>query len=86
MADAPVVEAALDGRARPTRLARIRTKVNGETLEYALNDVLIAHSSPAAVSRYSVRLPSETWRRDGREGARGGATKGAGERFLRDDG
>lgn len=68
-----VVEAALDGRARPTRLARIRTKVNGETLEYALNDVLIAHSSPAAVSRYSVRLPSETWRRDGREGARGGA-------------
>ena len=51
------LEAALEGRLRPTRLARIKTTLNGRELEYALNDVLIAHPSPASVSRYSVRLP-----------------------------
>ena len=52
-----VLDGALRGTLRPTRLARIRTVLNGKVLEPALNDVLIAHPSPAAVSRYSVRLP-----------------------------
>ena len=52
-----VLDGALRGTLKPTRLARIRTVLNGKVLEPALNDVLIAHPSPAAVSRYSVRLP-----------------------------
>ncbi|KAK3238916.1 hypothetical protein CYMTET_51118 [Cymbomonas tetramitiformis] len=43
----------LDGVRQPTKLARIRTLLNGEELMPALNDILIAHPSPAAVSRYS---------------------------------
>lgn len=51
-----VLDDALFGRLEPTRLARIRTTVNGKTLQPALNDVLICHPSPAAVSRYSLKL------------------------------
>ena len=44
---------------RPIRANRIRVKVNGQTwktMPLALNDVLICHNSPAALSRYSVLL------------------------------
>ena len=52
-----VLDAALRGETKPTRLARIRTRINGREIEeLALNDVLVSHPSPASVSRYSVRL------------------------------
>jgi len=54
-----VLDAALRGETKPARLARIRTTINGRELEPALNDVLIAHPSPAAVSRYSLKLPGK---------------------------
>jgi NAD+ kinase len=54
-----VLDAALRGDTKPARLARIRTTINGRELEPALNDVLIAHPSPAAVSRYSLKLPGK---------------------------
>ena len=46
----------LNGDVSPTELARIRCVVAGEELAPALNDVLIAHPSPGAVSRYSVHV------------------------------
>jgi len=55
-----VLTAALRGDIEPTRLARIRTTINGRELEPALNDVLIAHPSPAAVSRYSLKLQGKS--------------------------
>jgi NAD+ kinase len=55
------VETVLDdivfGRVAPTRLTRARVDVAGVVLPPALNDVLIAHPSPGAVSRYSVHVP-----------------------------
>ncbi|CAL6300618.1 unnamed protein product [Bathycoccus prasinos] len=47
---------------RPIRANRIRIKVNGKTwktMPLALNDVLICHNSPAALSRYSVLLEED---------------------------
>ena len=47
---------------RPIRANRIRVKVNGKTwktMPLALNDVLICHNSPAALSRYSVLLEED---------------------------
>lgn len=46
--------AVLDGTAPRSERARIDTRINGSPLPPALNDVLLAHPSPAAVSRYSV--------------------------------
>lgn len=53
---ATVLDDVLEGRAEPTTLARMRTSVAGVELAPALNDVLIAHPSPGAVSRYSVHV------------------------------
>ena len=53
---ATVLDDVLEGRAEPTTLARMRTTVAGVELAPALNDVLIAHPSPGAVSRYSVHV------------------------------
>ena len=54
------VETVLDdivfGRVEPTRLTRARVDVAGVVLPPVLNDVLIAHPSPGAVSRYSVHV------------------------------
>ena len=54
------VETVLDdivfGRVEPTHLTRARVDVAGVALPPVLNDVLIAHPSPGAVSRYSVRV------------------------------
>ncbi|MCO5610256.1 hypothetical protein L7F22_064492 [Adiantum nelumboides] len=41
----------------PLRVHRISTRVNGSTLKsYALNDILLAHPDPAAVTRCSLRI------------------------------
>jgi NAD+ kinase len=42
---------------RPTELARLRVTLDSKTLpELALNDVLIAHYSPAATTRYLIEV------------------------------
>lgn len=76
------VETVLDdivfGRVEPTRLTRARVDVAGVVLPPVLNDVLIAHPSPGAVSRYSVHVPRKE--RDGRDGkgeGSGGVSKNA---------
>ena len=51
------LEALLAGTLRETRLARLQMSIN-ETLlpHHALNDVLIAHVEPAAMTSYTLRL------------------------------
>ena len=49
-----VLNDVLEGCVEPTRLARLQVTVAGKKLAPSLNDVLIAHPSPGAVSRYSV--------------------------------
>ena len=51
-----VLDQVLEGALKPTRLARLETTVAGVKLAPALNDVLVAHPCPAAVSRYSVHV------------------------------
>lgn len=72
----------LEGKAEPTRLARLQVTVAGKTLAPALNDVLIAHPSPGAVSRYSVHVgggPAATAAApDPLEAERGGEGQSAG--------
>ena len=46
----------LERAVSPTSLARLEVTVAGKKLAPALNDVLIAHPSPGAVSRYSVHV------------------------------
>ncbi|EPS66418.1 hypothetical protein M569_08358, partial [Genlisea aurea] len=60
-ATASNLEEILDGiiakRSTPSELARIAIRVNAKLLSIsALNDVLLAHPSPAAVSRFSFRV------------------------------
>jgi NAD+ kinase len=54
-----LLEAVRDGALRPRLRTRLRTRVNGEqTLDACLNDVLVAHRSPAEMSRLEiVELP-----------------------------
>lgn len=52
--------AILAGRREPTPLTRIRVTVDGRDWpEPVLNDVLFAHRTPAATSRYILCLPGE---------------------------
>ncbi|KAI4351518.1 hypothetical protein L6164_005882 [Bauhinia variegata] len=52
-----VLDGILDGKNIPSELTRISISVNTVQLStYALNDILIAHPCPAAVSRFSFRL------------------------------
>lgn len=44
------------GEMRPHPVARIEVELEGKRLPPALNDVLIAHQSPAATSRYRLHL------------------------------
>lgn len=47
----------LSGRWKPFELARIEVRLDGRPLpELALNDLLIAHQSPASTTRYLLRL------------------------------
>ena len=57
-ADFPATLAAiLDGRLRPRLLARLALRLDGRLLpEPALNDVLVAHPSPAATTRYRLEV------------------------------
>ncbi len=51
------LEAALAGKLREVRLARMQVSVNGEAVgHYALNDMLFCHTNPAAMSSYTLRL------------------------------
>ncbi len=54
---ARVLDDATGGRVRPVKLARLRVALDGNELaELALNDVLIAHSIPAATTRYIIEI------------------------------
>ncbi len=48
---------ALEGRAPTRRLHRLRANIDGRALPYmALNDVLLANTSPVAASRYAIAV------------------------------
>jgi NAD+ kinase len=49
-----------NGDLLPCPVARIEVELDGRLLSPALNDVLIAHESPAATSRYRLRLGRRT--------------------------
>ncbi|XP_010675276.2 NADH kinase isoform X1 [Beta vulgaris subsp. vulgaris] len=52
-----VLDEILNKRARPSQISRISIRVNSHLLHsHALNDLLIAHSCPATLSRFSFRL------------------------------
>ncbi|KAH0986459.1 hypothetical protein GBA52_013636 [Prunus armeniaca] len=54
-----VLDNILEGRTIPSKLTRISICVNSQVLStYALNDVLIAHPCPAAVSQFSFKIKS----------------------------
>jgi NAD+ kinase len=51
------LDAALDGSLRRAELARMRVELNGKALHTrVLNEALFCHASPAATSRYILRL------------------------------
>lgn len=51
-----VLDAALEGKLKSSRLARMRVDVGDETLSTrVLNDALYCHESPAATSRYIIQ-------------------------------
>jgi NAD+ kinase len=51
------IEAALAGESRRTELTRMRVDLNGRRLlDRVLNEALFCHSSPAATSRYILRV------------------------------
>lgn len=52
-----VLDSILEGHEAPSKLSRIVTRVNSQLLStFALNDLLIAHPCPAALSRFSFRI------------------------------
>ena len=54
---ASCLEAILSGEAQPLEILRLELSINGTVIpELALNEVLIAHSSPAATSRYIIEV------------------------------
>jgi len=54
---AGALEAALNGGVRTLRLRRLRLALNGKPLGFSvLNDLLVAHQNPAAMSRYEIRV------------------------------
>src|SRR5262249_6739284 len=51
------LDAILDLKWRPVELARLQVTLDGKPLqELALNDVLVAHYSPAATTRYLIEV------------------------------
>ncbi len=47
----------LEGRWVPRSVNRLRVRINGRVLPYAvLNDILFCHKNPAAVSRYWIKI------------------------------
>lgn len=58
-----VLEAALGGELKQSRLARMRVSVNDDVLsKRVLNDALYCHESPAATSRYILDFAGESER------------------------
>jgi NAD+ kinase len=54
------LEALIDGTLGEVRLARMAVRINDEQLPYdALNDLLIAHANPAAVSSYTLQVENQ---------------------------
>ncbi|XP_057539941.1 NADH kinase [Amaranthus tricolor] len=54
-----VLDEILNKQAKPSEISRIAIRVNSKLLQmHALNDILIAHPCPAALSRFSFRLKS----------------------------
>ncbi|CAM8951915.1 unnamed protein product [Rhodiola kirilowii] len=54
-----VLDDILEGHMRPFKLSRMAISLNSQPLStYALNDILVAHSCPATVSRFSFRIES----------------------------
>jgi NAD+ kinase len=53
---ADVLDAVLASRRRPLSVARLRLTLGGRELPRALNDALVAHASPAATTRYRLRV------------------------------
>lgn len=52
-----IVDDILEDRSDPSELSRMSIRINSKLLPiYALNDILIAHPCPAAVSRFSFRI------------------------------
>ncbi|KAJ7981895.1 NADH kinase [Quillaja saponaria] len=52
-----ILDGILEGRTIPSTLTRISIHVNSELLPtYALNDILVAHPCPAALSRFSFKI------------------------------
>nr|XP_028956502.1 LOW QUALITY PROTEIN: NADH kinase [Malus domestica] len=57
---AQVLANILEGRANPSKLTRILIRVNSKVLPtYALNDILISHPCPAALSRLSFKIKKD---------------------------
>ncbi|BFG28956.1 hypothetical protein CerSpe_152300 [Prunus speciosa] len=55
-----VLDNILEDRAIPSKLTRISVSVNSQPLStYALNDILIAHPCPAALSRFSFKIKGD---------------------------
>jgi NAD+ kinase len=54
---APTLDAALEGKLRGVTLSRMRVELNGRVLHNrVLNEALFCHASPAATSRYILRV------------------------------
>lgn len=52
-----VFDSILCGRASIVKLDRMQLKLNGDPLDFnVLNDILISHPNPAAMSRYRIRI------------------------------
>ncbi|MEM9071180.1 MAG: NAD(+)/NADH kinase [Myxococcota bacterium] len=50
------IDAALNGKLRPTRLARMEVRIDGSIVHTRiLNDILFCHRSPAATTRFLIR-------------------------------
>lgn len=55
-----VLDGILDNRSEPSELSRMAITVNLKLIPtYALNDILLAHPCPAAVSRFSFRMKKD---------------------------
>ncbi|XP_057766370.1 probable NADH kinase isoform X2 [Salvia miltiorrhiza] len=55
-----VVDGILENRAEPSELSRMAITINSKPIPtYALNDILLAHPCPAAVSRFSFRIKKD---------------------------
>lgn len=63
---AAVLDDVLAGKAKTRKLNRMQLTLNGEAFELAaLNDILVAHRWPAAMSRYRLQIDDDEEAQDG---------------------